>query len=68
MHPCRNTPAGVFLKHQSDMKDYRYRLWQATVRAFGLYMGFRVNGLDGEVQLQRYKLLDRKLKEYDENH
>lgn len=50
------------------MKDYRYRLWQATVRAFGLYMGFRVNGLDGEVQLQRYKLLDRKLKEYDENH
>lgn len=47
------------------MDQYRHRLWLAVVHAFGLYMGFRVNALDGDVQLRRYRMLAAKLNEYD---
>ena len=49
------------------MDQYRKRLWKAVTHALGLYMGFRVNGLDGGVQLKRYKILAAKLEEYDRN-
>ena len=38
----------------------------AVAASLGYYMYARSNGLDGEVQLKRYKMLGRALQEYDE--
>ena len=45
--------------------DYRYRLFQAVAHAFGHYMGARFSGWDGDVQLQRYRKLEKALMDYD---
>ena len=44
---------------------YRDKLVKVIAHALGLYMAFRMFGMDAETQLQRYKRLGKVLEDYD---
>jgi hypothetical protein len=56
------------MRKRHKKKEYRHRLFMAVAASLGYYMLARSRGLDGDVQLNRYKQLGRTLKEYDEAH